>query len=156
MLGGAVGASGGVRSGFWVQASGPVDETGQSANTQTGDVARSWSASIYNGARGPNQFEVLAICARDSAAPTAEALCADKPATIVGTADAETLRGTPAADVIAGLGGNDTIAGLAGNDSLCGGAGKDRLLGGPGNDTLVGGPGQDTLKGGPGKNTVRQ
>jgi uncharacterized repeat protein (TIGR01451 family) len=87
-------------------------------------------------------------------APSVDRKCGGAPATIVGTAMADTLKGTPRRDVIAGLGGNDRINGLGGNDLLCGEAGNDTLLGGRGNDKLLGGAGRDTVRGGPGKDAL--
>lgn len=46
--------------------SGPLDETGFTANTVDGDVARSWYAWIYNNAGAPRTFRVFAICSRTS------------------------------------------------------------------------------------------
>ena len=159
--------------------SGPVNESGQTASTQTGDVARAWFAFVVNfdargngDSRGTRIFRTFVICTAD-ASPAGTARCAGKTATMTGTAGPDSLRGTPGPDVIAGLGGNDTISGLGGNDIVCGGGGNDTiaggggndrlygelgndtLLGGPGNDTLVGGPGVDRLTGGPGSNVVR-
>ena len=160
--------------------SGPLDETAKTASTDSGDIARAWSATIYNLEPQPaaREFRVVAICTEDAPTPR----CVGKPATIVGTPGPDSLKGTAGADVIAGLGGNDTVAGLGGNDTVCGGsgndsisggagsdtlageagndtlaggAGNDTLLGGLGNDTLVGGPGVDRLSGGPGQNTVK-
>ena len=178
-LGGGVGVTG--AGGGTVHASGPVDETGQTATIETGDVARGWFGFVANilGDGNARIFRVLAICASD--APTtaaagpgqAKVRCAGKAATIVGTAGPDALQGTAGADVIAGLGGNDKITGLGGNDTVCGGSGNDsiaggagndklygelgndRLSGGPGNDILLGGPGVDSLDGGPGRNTVK-
>jgi len=177
VLGGGVGATTFDLS--WIELSGPLDETGETAKTESGDVARSWSVEV--GQVGDRRlFRVSAICTADetkpkpSPKPTANARCAGKPVTIIGTPGPDNLVGSPGADVIAGLGGNDTITGLGGNDTICGGAGNDRidggagndklageagndtLTGGPGNDSLVGGPGVDRLNGGPGVNTVKQ
>ena len=149
----------------WTEQSGPLDETGDAAKTQSGDVARSWSAYVAD-VSATRIFAVSAICASDSTgSPTgASARCAGLRATIAGTAGPDALRGTAGADVIAGLGGNDTITGLGGNDTICGGAGNDTISGGAGNDrlfgelgndTLLGGPGVDKLSGGPGRNIVR-
>ncbi|HST24785.1 MAG TPA: calcium-binding protein [Gaiellaceae bacterium] len=167
-LGGGIGATTPGLS--WNERSGPLDETGVAAKTQSGDVARSWSASVAQVSSlddAPRTFRVAAICASDSptspTSPTVKARCAGKAATIVGTPGPDTLKGTPGPDVIAGLGGNDTITGLGGNDTICGGAGNDTLAGGggndvlagdAGNDTLTGGPGADTLTGGPGNDTL--
>jgi Ca2+-binding RTX toxin-like protein len=168
VLGGGIGATTPGLS--WTERSGPLDETGEAAKTESGDVARSWSASVAQVSSigdPPRVFRVSAICASDppastptprpnpTAKPPLNARCAGKQATIVGTPGPDTLKGTAAADVIAGLGGNDTVTGLGGNDTICGGAGNDTLTGGPGNDTLNGGPGVDRLSGGPGVNTVK-
>lgn len=140
-----------------VQQSGPVDETGQTASTTSGDVARSWFVSLY--AASKVGFRVFAICASDAPTPrprpTVNARCASQKATIVGTAAPDTIKGTAGVDVIAGLGGNDTIAGLGGNDTICGGAGNDILVGGLGNDHLFGDAGEDDLSGGPGNDFLR-
>jgi hypothetical protein len=147
----------------YVQESGPVDETGETANTESGDVGRSWFASVYNPpeAGAPTrEFRVFAICASGGAAtpkpttpipttPTgAKATCAGVPATIVGTVGNNILRGTGGRDVIAGLGGNDRITGGGGNDLICGGDGRDLIDGGTGDDYLIGDAGNDSIKGG--------
>lgn len=58
--------------------------------------------------------------------------------TLIGSAEANTLRG---------LGGNDLLNGRAGNDWLIGGDGADTIDGGwgDGNDTLTGGSGADSF-----------
>jgi Ca2+-binding RTX toxin-like protein len=186
VLGGGVGQTGAPASDGMglLRQSGPVDETGDRANTDTGDVARSWFGFVEDISGSARVYRVLALCARDPQAPkpVAAGRCAGRKATVVGTAGADNLAGTAGADVIAGLGGSDTISGLGGSDTICGGNGNDRifggagndslagdagndtlagdagndtLTGGPGNDTLVGGPGFDRLNGGPGRNTVR-
>jgi len=76
--------------------------------------------------------------------------CAGFSATIVGTAEGDSLRGTQGRDVIAGRGGDDFIDSLGGNDVVCGGGGNDSLLGGEGADALAGDNGADTLNGGGG------
>jgi Ca2+-binding RTX toxin-like protein len=159
----------------WTELNGPLDETGKPGSTESGDVARSWSASVSNIADTTRAFRVSAICASDASAtsPGATARCAGLKATIAGTAGPDKLIGTPGPDVIAGLGGNDVISGLGGNDIVCGGGGNDtiagglgndrlygelgndNLNGGPGNDLLVGGPGLDRITGGPGSNVVK-
>jgi Ca2+-binding RTX toxin-like protein len=174
VLGGGVGVTSPGLS--WTEVSGPRDETGETATTESGDVARWWSASVSNIADTTRVFRVSAFCASGTPAapkPVAVARCAGLKATIAGTAGPDALRGTPGPDVIAGLGGNDTITGLGGNDTICGGggndaiagglgndrlygeAGNDFLSGGAGNDVLVGGPGLDRILGGPGTNVVR-
>lgn len=164
----------------YIQESGPVDETGQTTFTESGDVARSWRASVYNppevGAP-TREFRVYAICASDVAAPqtpatprptttaplptTAKApakpnvFCGALRATIVGTAGDDVLTGTAGRDVIAGLDGNDRISGLAGNDVICGGAGNDvKILGGSGDDVVFAGAGNDYVSAGSGNDRV--
>jgi Ca2+-binding RTX toxin-like protein len=104
--------------------------------------------------------------------------CFGEPATIVGTANADTIYGTPGDDVIYAGRGADVILGEPvddndepigeGNDRICGGPGNDRLLtgfkgddrvrGGHGDD-IVGGRtefGSDVLRGGRGDDFVRE
>jgi Ca2+-binding RTX toxin-like protein len=160
-LGGGVGAN---TDGLgWLDVSGPVDESGQTAGTQTGDVARAWFGFVVNvdargngDSRGTRVFRTFVICTADAApAPgQTQARCAGKAATIAGTAGPDKLVGTAGPDVIAGLGGNDTISGLGGNDIVCGGGGNDTIAGGPGNDRLYGELGNDSLNGGPGNDLL--
>ena len=82
--------------------------------------------------------------------PSSGRTCAGLPATIAGTAGADTITGTSGRDVVHGRSGNDVIVGLGSNDVICGGAGKDVLKGGSGNDKLFGGTGSDRLTGGAG------
>ncbi|TYC19705.1 hypothetical protein [Micromonospora sp. MP36] len=77
-------------------------------------------------------------------------LCLGRPATIVGTDQADRLIGTAGDDVIVGKGGDDVIVGLDGDDVICGGGGADRLVGGRGDNVLLGGAGDDVVTGGPG------
>jgi Ca2+-binding RTX toxin-like protein len=157
VVGGGVNTTGPVTAGvdYVVELSGPQDETTLTANTEDGDVARHWYASIANHTGSQQDFKVLVLCANDAAGggpgggPTPT--CGGKAATIVGTPGADTLSGTPNPDVIVGLGGNDVLKGLGGKDRICGGPGKDKLLGGAGADLLNGGPGADRINGGPGK-----
>lgn len=74
-------------------------------------------------------------------------LCGGKTATIVGTANGDSLTGTAGDDVIVGLGGGDVINGMGGNDTICGGDGNDVIHGGDGNDTIYGGTGGDVING---------
>jgi hypothetical protein len=153
----------------WTELSGPLDETSETAKTESGDVARSWSALVaQTGDDTTRGFRVSAICASDPPPPTPEptptpkptpkpavnARCAGKQATIVGTPGPDTLKGTAGPDVIAGLGGNDIITGLGGNDTICGGAGNDTIAGGAGNDLLAGEAGNDRLNGGTGNDVL--
>jgi Ca2+-binding RTX toxin-like protein len=158
-LGGGVGSETAVTGdSYEVITSGPRDETGLTASTDDGDVAKSWYAAVKNTLVAPTAFKTFAIC-------TVDARCAGSEATAIGTDGPDTLRGTAGRDVIAGFGGRDVIRGLKGGDRLCGGAGRDRLLGGAGRDVLLGqagrdrllgGPGRDKLKGGPGRDRQRQ
>jgi hypothetical protein len=81
--------------------------------------------------------------------------CAGRPATIVGTAGADTLVGTPGADVIVAGGGRDTVRALRGADAVCAGGGRDRVSGGTGADRLNGGGSRDRLSGGRGRDRIR-
>jgi Ca2+-binding RTX toxin-like protein len=165
----------------YIQESGPVDETGHTTFTESGDVARSWRASVYNppetGAP-TREFRAFAICASDAATAPQPTTTAPKPtttaplptttapppkpnvfcgalrATIVGTPGRDVLTGTPGRDVIAGLGGNDLINGLGGNDAICGGDGNDKLIGGSGDDYIIGGAGNDCVTAGPGNDRI--
>ena len=89
----------------------------------------------------------LVVLAAATSAPGASIICADRAATIVGTAGADVLVGTDDADVIHGRGGNDLIKGKGGNDVVCGGTGDDTLIGGPGDDLLKGADGNDRIEG---------
>jgi hypothetical protein len=166
---------------YTVEVSGPLDETGSTANTDDLDAAYFWYASIHNTSAIPQDFWVWALCMKGSDAaiqaelfqvspPTvpggvgagggggdvvgAAGACAGKPTTLVGTSGPDTLTGTSIADVIAGLGGNDVLKGLGANDRICGGPGKDRLSGGAGADFLTGGPAADRIFGGPGRDRI--
>jgi hemolysin type calcium-binding protein/Big-like domain-containing protein len=94
---------------------------------------------------------------------SSNATCADRAASIVGSARADRLAGTRKRDVAVGGPGNDRINAGGGADLVCAGRGNDRVLGGRGNDrvfgqtgddTLFGGPGRDVLNGGPGNDRV--
>jgi hypothetical protein len=66
-VGGGVGQSGATSPAFAaLQLSGPVDETGTTANTDTGAIARSWFASVHNFGRDTRDFKVFAICSAKS------------------------------------------------------------------------------------------
>ena len=45
-----------------IEASGPLDETGTTANTTTGDIARSWGGYVYSGSQA--DFKIFAICSQ--------------------------------------------------------------------------------------------
>jgi Ca2+-binding RTX toxin-like protein len=101
---------------------------------------------------------LIALNLSPAAAQGATPLCFGQPATIVGTAGADTLTGqSGVSDVIYGGDGNDRISGGAfysdddtqgtAPDLLCGGPGADVIKGGPGNDRINGGDGNDDIRG---------
>lgn len=61
VLGGGVVQSGSVND-LVTNASGPLDGTGFTSQTVTGDVARQWYAAQRNGSGIPREFKVFAIC----------------------------------------------------------------------------------------------
>jgi hypothetical protein len=60
-LGGGVVQSGDAK-GLKVSASGPLDETNVTANTQSGDIAKQWYAAVANVEAQPRDLKVFAIC----------------------------------------------------------------------------------------------
>ena len=60
ITGGGVGTFDSVDSKILV--SGPLDETGLTANTDDGDIARFWYAAIYNRGTVPRAYRVFALC----------------------------------------------------------------------------------------------
>ena len=60
-LGGGVVQSGPVRDSR-VRASGPLNASGNTAQTQSGDLAKQWYAAVLNFSTGPRDFKVFAIC----------------------------------------------------------------------------------------------
>jgi len=71
-VGGGVGQEGATSPLFgWIQGSGPVDETGTTANTESGDVAEGWYASVFNFGASSREFHVFAICSAESDATIA-------------------------------------------------------------------------------------
>jgi RTX calcium-binding nonapeptide repeat (4 copies) len=98
---------------------------------------------------GPSAMWTVS-CTRQAPFPQGSATCADRVATVVGTAGADRITGTGGSDVIVGGRGNDRIGGGGGNDLICAGPGNDRVAGGAGNDRLFGGAGNDRFTGGPG------
>jgi hypothetical protein len=66
-LGGGVVQSG-TPDGLNVGASGPLDGTGFTSQTVTGDVARQWYAAVLNSTGVKRNFKVFAICSGDSSA----------------------------------------------------------------------------------------
>jgi hypothetical protein len=64
-------AGGFQRAPYVTELSGPVDETGTTAATQNGDVARGWLGRIGNWNGAPAAFTVLGLCASEAPAPVA-------------------------------------------------------------------------------------
>ncbi|WP_156653324.1 hypothetical protein [Methylobacterium sp. Leaf111] len=94
----------------------------------------------------PNRVLVVAAAEVDTSGHAISAVSADlriiqqsaiPAASIVGTANSETLEGTSGSDSIDALGGDDILNGLEGDDYLNGGAGNDRMVGGLGDDVYV-------------------
>ena len=73
--------------------------------------------------------------------------CDQVSASIIGTANDDSLTGFEFKDVIQALAGDDTARGGEKNDVVCGKGGEDDLRGGTENDKLFGGGGNDTLNG---------
>ena len=90
-------------------------------------------------------FGLISALTASSVAAQSAVFCDGLPATIVGTAGADTIDGTPGPDVIAGLQGNDVINGAGGDDVICGGQGNDVLRGGQGFDVIFGAQGNDVI-----------
>ena len=60
VTGGGVGTFDSVDSKILV--SGPLDETGLTANTDSGDIARFWYAAVYNRGKTPRAYRFFALC----------------------------------------------------------------------------------------------
>lgn len=80
-----------------------------------------------------------------SAAHAATPRCQGVPATIVGSAKADTLNGTKGRDVIWAGGGNDRVSARGGDDLVCAGGGADDVHAGNGADRILGESGNDEL-----------
>lgn len=76
------------------------------------------------------------------------------PASVLGSAGADTLYGEAGNDSVSGGAKNDVLYGGDGNDILNGGADDDMLYGDNGDDTLIGDSGNDILRGGNGNDTL--
>ena len=61
-LGGGVVMSGPPSVLLLVDASGPLNASGTTAQTQSGDIATQWYAAVGNGSNGLANFKVFAIC----------------------------------------------------------------------------------------------
>jgi len=138
----------------WIQVSGPLDQSGLTANLKNGAVGRSWYANVHNtGAQ--NTFVSTAICAPPPAStPTTKQTCKGKAATVGASPGLHTFTGTSKKDVIVGSAGKDKINAGGGNDLVCAGGGNDKVKGGPGKDKLYGQGGRDKLIGQGGKDLL--
>jgi uncharacterized delta-60 repeat protein len=165
----AGGANGGDAAVARLQPNGSLDTTFGNGGKTTVDFGGTEAARdvalapdgriVIAGTRNPPGSDeggdiIVARLQGDPGGVKANANCAGKKATVIGTNAKDKLKGTKKRDVIAGLGGKDTVRGLGGKDIICGGAGKDKLVGGPGKDKLLGQAGKDLLKGGPGKDKL--
>lgn len=135
--------------------SGPLDESGATATTADGDVARHWYANFYNFVGASRTYKVFALCASDdtgggSSTPGRTITGTSGHDRIVGTPGADVIRCGAGNDVVNGGGGDDVIDCGAGNDTISGGAGDDRISGASGKDRLSGDAGDDSLSGGSG------
>jgi hypothetical protein len=119
-----------------INAPGPGNPTGQSANTVTG--------LFYNLSDGKDDILLFSL----PAATGKQILALSGSDKITGTSGADTVNGMQGADTIDGGAGNDSLSGGKESDSLEGGAGDDQILGNNDNDTLTGGEGNDTIRGG--------
>ena len=155
VVGGGVTSTGGTFPS--VQVSGPLDETGLTANVKNGDVGRSWYAKVTNGDPAQNTFAATAVCAPPTST-TANAVqkCKGKTATIAARPGtyARKFTGTSNADVIVGTAKKGKINAGKGNDLVCAGKGNDLVKGGKGKDGLFGEGGRDTLRGQAGKDLL--
>ena len=75
-IGGGVGSTGPTPAGdifpfYRVMLSGPLDETGLTANTDDNDVARSWFGFVNNNSLAQRLFKVMALCSRAADATVA-------------------------------------------------------------------------------------
>jgi hypothetical protein len=59
---------GGILGAGRVEASGPVDETGQPANTENGDIPRGWFNSVVTESTTPQPFRIYVLCSTASTA----------------------------------------------------------------------------------------
>jgi hypothetical protein len=71
VVGGGVVQSGSARR-LWVRASGPLDATGFTLNTDDGDVAKQWYAAVLNGDDTERTLRVFALCSDASDATIEE------------------------------------------------------------------------------------
>ena len=126
------------------------DEPGHGLDSQLSFTATAGTTYwIQVGAYNQPGLLVLNLTGTESGAE-----CGGLPATIVGTAAADTLNGSSGVDVILALGGNDTIHGNGGSDVVCAGPGADRVYGDAGADRLYGQGGRDSLFGGEGNDRL--
>ncbi|MEG3904964.1 calcium-binding protein [Microcoleus sp. B4-C5] len=126
-----------------INAPGPGNPTGQSANTVTG--------LFYNLSDSKDDILLFSL---PSTATGKQILALSGSDNIIGTSGADTVNGMQGADTIDGGAGNDSLSGGKESDSLEGGAGDDDILGNNDNDTLTGGEGNDTIRGGKEKDSL--
>ena len=79
VVGGGVTSTGAARG--YVAVSGPLDETGLTANLTNGDLGRSWYASVVNNAAVQNTYVSTALCAPSSTGPGSDGSDTDPPET---------------------------------------------------------------------------
>jgi len=65
-LGGGIVQSGPAQRYFFLNVSGPLDNTGVTANTKDGDIAKQWYAAVENRTGASVKFKVFAICSGSS------------------------------------------------------------------------------------------
>jgi Ca2+-binding RTX toxin-like protein len=102
----------------WVQASGPVDETGTTANTDSGDVPAGWYGSVFNFGASERDFHVFAICSAASDATIAAKIFSVAPGAV----------------------GDATVACPSGRRVVGGGVGQSEAVNAPRGYVQVSGP----------------
>jgi hypothetical protein len=107
---------------YIVQLSGPLNDSGQTANTRTGDVATAWYAAIKNVSGATQNFKVFAMCSRNSDATVAETTLSAVPTGAITHAIATCPAGTRA------VGGGVNTTGQAPGDLNITGPGPDHVV----------------------------
>jgi Ca2+-binding RTX toxin-like protein len=90
--------------------SGPLDETGLTANTADGDVARYWYAYVRNAGLATVEFRVFALCSR-----TSDAVIATQPFTLADSQNGSARAVCPAGSRVVGGGLGTTGPAPGGN-----------------------------------------
>lgn len=93
VVGGGVGAASNGAFANVVQVSGPVDETGSTENTNTGDVGRSWLASVKDDG-SDRTYAVFALCSATSDATIAQSNISLAANAVKGSGDSTCPSGT--------------------------------------------------------------